>query len=47
MQALLADKPHEHRDPNFKEQPVPTFEIAEGFEITLWPRIRCSTNRSR
>jgi len=25
-----------HRDPNFKEQPVPTFTVAEGFEVTLW-----------
>jgi len=36
VQALLADKPHEHRDPNFKEQPVPTFEVADGFEVSLW-----------
>lgn len=26
----------EHRDPNFKEQPVPTFETAPGFEVSLW-----------
>ncbi|MBI3851457.1 MAG: HEAT repeat domain-containing protein [Verrucomicrobia bacterium] len=36
VQELLADKPHEHRDPNFKEQPVPTFEVADGFEVSLW-----------
>jgi glucose/arabinose dehydrogenase len=23
-------------DPNFKEQPVPTFQASEGFEATLW-----------
>lgn len=34
--ALLADDRHEHRDPNYKEQPVPTFEVADGFEVTLW-----------
>ncbi|MBN8248951.1 MAG: hypothetical protein J0L84_16100, partial [Verrucomicrobia bacterium] len=26
----------EHRDPNFKEQPVPTFDVAPGFEVSLW-----------
>ncbi len=36
VKALLADKPREHRDPNFKEQPLPTFEVADGFEVTLW-----------
>ena len=36
VKALLADKPREHRDPNFKEQPVPTFEVPDGFEVTLW-----------
>ncbi|MSU58952.1 MAG: sorbosone dehydrogenase [Pedosphaera sp.] len=36
VRALLADKPREHLDPNFKEQPLPTFEVADGFEVTLW-----------
>lgn len=36
VKSLLADQPREHRDPNFKEQPVPTFEVADGFEVTLW-----------
>ena len=36
VQALLADKPDTHHDPNFKPQPVPTFDVAEGFEVTLW-----------
>jgi len=36
VKALLADKPREHRDPNFKEQPLPTFDVAEGFEVSLW-----------
>ena len=26
----------EHRDPNYKEQPLPTFEVAPGFEVSLW-----------
>ena len=25
-----------HRDPNYKEQPVPTFTVSEGLEVTLW-----------
>jgi len=25
-----------HHDPNFKPQPVPTFDIADGFEVSLW-----------
>ncbi len=25
-----------HRDPNYKEQPIPTFTVAEGLEVTLW-----------
>ena len=36
VQALLADKPNEHRDLNFKEQPVPIFVVADGFEVSLW-----------
>ena len=36
VRALLADQPREHRDSNFKEQPLPTFEVADGFEVTLW-----------
>ncbi|MBX3731031.1 MAG: hypothetical protein KF791_00400 [Verrucomicrobiae bacterium] len=26
----------DHRDPNYKEQPLPTFEVAPGFEVSLW-----------
>jgi len=36
VQALLADKPGEQRDPNFKDQPLPAFEVADGFEVALW-----------
>ena len=36
VEALLDDKSKEHHDPNFKEQPLPTFDVAEGFEVTLW-----------
>lgn len=36
VQQLLADKPDTHHDPNFKPQPLPTFDVAEGFEVTLW-----------
>ncbi len=25
-----------HPDPNFKSQPIPTFTVPEGFEVTLW-----------
>ncbi len=25
-----------HKDPNFREQPVPTFDVADGFEATLF-----------
>jgi len=25
-----------HRDPNYKEQPVPAFTVSDGLEVTLW-----------
>ena len=37
VKQLLADEAtREHRDPNYKEQPVPTFDAAPGFEVSLW-----------
>ncbi len=36
VQNLLAASSVEHRDPNYKEQPLPTFDVADGFEVTLW-----------
>lgn len=35
-QLLAAEANREHRDPNYKEQPVPTFDVAPGFEVSLW-----------
>jgi len=36
VQKLLAAGSLAHRDPNYKQQSVPTFEVAEGFEVKLW-----------
>lgn len=33
---IAAETAREHRDPNYKEQPVPTFDVAPGFEVSLW-----------
>jgi glucose/arabinose dehydrogenase len=35
---LETDKPpaRDHHDPNFKPQPAPTFDVADGFEVSLW-----------
>jgi len=35
-QRQLLKPPREHRDPNYRQQTLPTFEIADGFEVTLW-----------
>ncbi|MEN9675549.1 MAG: hypothetical protein RIS76_1445 [Verrucomicrobiota bacterium] len=35
-QLFAAEATREHRDPNYKEQPVPTFDAAPGFEVSLW-----------
>ncbi len=35
-QRQLLEPPREHRDPNYRQQTLPTFEIADGFEVTLW-----------
>jgi len=36
VKKLLAASAWEHRDPNYKSQALPTFEVADGFEVTLW-----------
>lgn len=36
VQQWLAEAQREHRDPNFREQPVPTFQVHDGFEVSLW-----------
>lgn len=36
VRKLLAAGSIEHRDPNYKEQSLPTFAVADGFEVTLW-----------
>jgi len=36
VQDLLAADRHEQRDPNYKEQPVPTFQVHDGFEVSLF-----------
>lgn len=37
VRKILADEAtRQHRDPNYKEQPVPTFDVAPGFEVSLW-----------
>lgn len=36
VQELLAADRHEQRDPNYKEQLVPTFQVHEGFEVSLF-----------
>lgn len=36
VQKLLAAELEPPRDPNHKPQPLPTFEVADGFSVTLW-----------
>lgn len=36
VQQLFAAESKDQSNPNFKPQPVPTFDVAEGFEVTLW-----------
>ena len=37
VKEMLSAAAHpQHKDPNYKEQPIPTFDVAPGFEVKLW-----------